>query len=214
MHLAMMGHHRNPGHNPFPSSDHVGATTFDFDVVGNGRAHALAEKMTASVYVFGAEMRNERILGVRQRNKSSSSPLHRILDRRQKDGISLRWWGCEDGLVPSSQVFADVLGVVEEERKLGGQARLPDPAWSSAGIACRCWMNKVAVTTAVAILSHNENTKKGNQVRTTHEFYAIPPNRKSPRIGRVCIQTYRMTVVEEKEACRENVQSVLPLYVL
>ncbi len=72
----------------------------------------------------------------------------------------------------------------------------------------------MAIAIAVVILSHNENTKKENKERRTHDSYAFLPNRQSLRIGRVCIQSYRMTVVEEKEAWRENVQGVPPLYVL
>lgn len=65
----------DPGHNPFPSSDHIGATSFEFDAVGNRIVDALAEKMTASVYVFGAEKGNEMILGVRQVNRVRSLAL-------------------------------------------------------------------------------------------------------------------------------------------
>ncbi len=54
-------------------------TAFDFDVVGNGRAHALAAKMTASVYVFG-EMRGERILEVRRVNGFRSLAVKSCLD--------------------------------------------------------------------------------------------------------------------------------------
>ena len=49
----------SPGHKRFPSSDHIGATTLEFDVVRNRTAHALAEDDGGRVC---GEMRDQRIL--------------------------------------------------------------------------------------------------------------------------------------------------------
>ncbi len=58
---------------------------------------SLAERQVRSRH----ESRNDKDLGYAQyyspakKKSSSSSPLRRILDRRQMDGISSRWRGCE-----------------------------------------------------------------------------------------------------------------------